>query len=483
MQMRNPILYADYPDLDMIRVGDTYYMCTTTMHVFPGGEILRSRDLLHWEHCAYAFDTLDEHPGQRLDDGKGIYGQGMWAGSLRYHDGKFHLVFMCNDTHSAYYFTAEKAEGPWKRHPMEGFYHDPSILFDDDGRVYIAYTNGDIYLTELKSDLSAPKPGGIHRAIIHDDCDGLRWEGSHLYKLNGKYYWYGIHWPKGSLRTQGCYVADSLEGTFTGGEILCQPFDGRPKDGPAQGGMVQTPEGDWYLMLFQDHGAVGRIPVLVPMSWVKDFPRVTGIPEAFDCADVPCAPLAVSQSLRDGLNPVWQWNHEPHRELICQEPYGLRLTTDRTVESVLHSVNTLTQRTFGPQCAMDVSVDGSTLNPGDFAGLCALQGMFGQIGLTRDESGYALSVITNDGETAERARIPWQKDSARFRAEFDFTSDSVRFFYWAERWQPLGQAHHLEYRLDHFMGVRVGLFCYSTRQSGGSAVFADFVYHKPRREA
>lgn len=471
--MRNPVIFADYPDPDVIRVGDTYYMCTTTMHVFPGGEILSSRDLLHWEHCAYAYDTLGEHPGQRLDGGKDIYGQGMWAGSLRHHNGLFHLVFMCNDTRSAYHFTAENPEGPWVRRPMAGFYHDPSILFDDDGRVYMAYGNRDIRLTEMESDLSAPKPGGLDRVILHDDCDGLGWEGSHLYKLNGKYYWYGIHWPKGSLRAQGCYMADSLEGAFTGGEILCQPFDGRPMDGPAQGGMVQMAEGNWYLMLFQDHGAVGRIPVLVPMAWENGFPRVEDIPASFDGENVPCAPLAVSQSLRDGLHPAWQWNHEPHWELIRQDKQGLRLTTDRTVENVLHSVNTLTQRTFGPGCAMDVSVDGADMNPGDFAGLCALQGMFGQIGLTRKADGYALCVITGNGEMA---CLPWGRDKARLRAAFDFRRDTVRFFYWADGWQPLGEAHQLVYRLDHFMGVRVGLYCYSTRETGGSAVFADFVY-------
>lgn len=474
--MRNPIIFADYPDPDVICVGDIYYMCTTTMHTFPGGEILCSRDLLHWEHCSYAYNTLGEHPGQRLDEGRDIYGQGMWAGSLRYHQGLFHLVFMCNDTRSAYHFTAENPKGPWVRRPMAGFYHDPSVLFDDDGRVYMAYGNRDIRLTEMESDLSAPKPGGLDRVILHDDCDGLGWEGSHLYKVNGKYCWYGIHWPKDSLRAQGCYMADSLEGEFTGGEILCQPFDGRPGDGPAQGGMVQTPEGDWYLMLFQDHGAVGRIPVLVPMTWEHGFPRVEGIPTGFDGADVPCAPLMVSQSLHDGLHPAWQWNHEPHWELIHQDEQGLRLQTDRTVDGVLRSVNTLTQRTFGPGCTAEVTVDGAAMNPGDFAGLCALQGMFGQIGLTRTRDGYALSVITNDGETAERARLPWKAHKVHLRAAFDFTCDRVRFFYWAGSWQPLGEAHQLVYRLDHFMGVRVGLYCYSTEKSGGSAVFADFVY-------
>lgn len=474
MVKENPIIWADYPDPDIICVDNTYYMCTTTMHVFPGGEILRSRDLLHWEHCAYAYEALGEHPGQRLDDGKGIYGQGMWAGSLRHHGGLFHLVFMCNDTRSAYYFTAEKAEGPWVRRPMAGFYHDPSILFDDDGRVYIAYGNRDIHLTELLPDLSAPKPGGLDRIILRDDCEGLGWEGSHLYKLNGRYVLFGIHWPKGSLRAQGCHVADSLAGEFRGGEILCQPFHGR-NDGPAQGGMVQTPEGDWHLMIFQDHGAVGRIPVLAPMRWENGFPVVEGIPASFECEAVPCKPLAESATLRDGLSEVWQWNHEPHWTLIHQDGTGLRLTTDRVVRSLPLSVNTLTQRTFGPRCRVEVTVDGALLQFGDHAGLCALQGMFGQISLTREGEGFALAMTDHAGE---QARIPWPGQTAQLRADFDFETDTVCFFFLKDGWKQLGPAHRLYYRLDHFMGVRAGLFCYSTVKPGGSAVFSDFVYEK-----
>lgn len=470
----NPIIWADYPDPDIIRVNDSYYMCTTTMHVFPGGEILRSRDLLHWEHCSYAYEALGEHPGQRLDDGKGIYGQGMWAGSLRHHGGLFHLVFMCNDTRSAYYFTAEKAEGPWTRRPMAGFYHDPSVLFDDDGRVYIVYGNREIRITELESDLSAPKAGGLDRVILRDDCEGLGWEGSHLYKLNGKYYLFMIHWPKGSCRAEGCFVADALDGEFRGGEILSQPFHGR-SDGPAQGGIVETPRGDWYLMIFQDHGAVGRIPVLAPMRWENGFPVVPPLPESFDCEEAAVKPMVSSDSLREGLGSVWQWNHEPHWELIRQDNSGLRLTTDRVVKQLPQSVNTLTQRTFGPACAVEVTVDGALLNNGDYAGLCALQGCFGQIALVKDDAGYALAMATPEGE---QARVTWPHAKATLRAEFDFSVDQVRFFYNSNGWQPLGDAHQLYYRLDHFMGVRVGLFCYSTEKAGGSAAFADFVYHK-----
>ena len=220
---------------------------------------------------------------------------------------------------------------------------------------------------------------------------------------------------------------------------------------------------------------MGRIPVLAPMRWENDFPVVPPLPESFRCGEVQVRPMVDSASLRDGIGSVWQWNHEPHWELIHQDENGLRLTTDRLVEQLPQSVNTLTQRTFGPSCAVEVTVDGTDLNAGDFAGLCALQGCFGQIALTRDESGFALAMTTHEGE---QVRVAWSDAVAKLRAEFDFRDDTVRFFYKDHGWRPLGDAHRLYYLLDHFMGVRAGLFCYSTKQTGGSAVFADFVYHK-----
>ena len=100
----NPITRMDYPDPDVIRVDDTYYMVSTTMYFMPGCEILRSYDLVHWEHAAYVYDRLDSTPAQRLEDGKNIYGCGMWAASLRYHDGIFYICFVANDTHKTYLY-------------------------------------------------------------------------------------------------------------------------------------------------------------------------------------------------------------------------------------------------------------------------------------------------------------------------------------------------------------------------------------------
>ena len=148
----NPVTRLDYPDPDVIRVDDTYYMVSTTMHFMPGCEILRSYDLRNWEHVTYVYDRLDSTPGQRLEGEENIYGKGMWAASLRCHKGTYYICFVANDTHRTYLYTADCIEGPWKKRYVEGFYHDCSLLFDDDDRVYIAYGNKDIYITDRQKE-------------------------------------------------------------------------------------------------------------------------------------------------------------------------------------------------------------------------------------------------------------------------------------------------------------------------------------------
>ena len=495
MNAKNPIIWADYPDPDVIRVDNTYYMVSTSMHMFPGGQILSSLDLVHWEHSCYVFDSLGDSQAQRLNGGD-IYGKGMWAASLRHHNGLFHLMFACNDTHKSYRFTSEKAHGPWTRHEIQGFYHDCSLLFDDDGRVYIAHGYKEIRITELESDLSGPKEGGLQRVAITDTGDvRVCFEGTHFYKIDGKYYLFCIHWPNDGYarRTEVCYMADSLTSAFTGKTIVDDDL-GFHNMGIAQGALVDTPQGHWYLMLFQDHGAVGRSPVLVPMTWKNSFPSVANIPEQF-AVDSPSLkhshkPLHASDTLRKmPLSPYWQWNHESHNSLWSVTENGLRMMTDRTVSCLEKAVNILTQRTFGPECQATVTVDASQMHIGDYAGLCALQGCFCQLAVTHDTDGLYLSFISREAAShnifsstepvCERVRIKHDQHLVKIKAcfRFDDMADSVSFFYLnQECWLPVGKPHALVYRLDHFMGCRIGLFCYATKQPGGSAVFSDFEY-------
>ncbi len=473
----HPLIRADYPDVDVIRVGDTYYMISTTMHFFPGGVILRSHDLVHWETAGHVFDALDHTPAQRLDGGS-IYSKGMWAAALRYHDGLFRVLFVANDTHKTYCFTAPAVEGPWSRHDVEGFYHDASLLFDDDGRVYIVSGNRSIRMTEMEPDLSRPKEGGLDKIILRDEGRGLGYEGSHLYKIDGRYYLCLIHWPAGHMRTEAVFSAASPEGPWEGGDVLEDDM-GFFRQGVAQGGMVQTPDGEWYAVLFQDHGAAGRMPVLVPVVWRDGRPR-------FLSPSLPCLPkdLRPGHAYRslcaggDFTAPEWEWNHEPDLSLVRLGKDALTLTTDRTAEDVTLSKNTLTARTFDPGCAACVTVRGAGMKDGDAASLAALQGLWAEAALVREgDSFFAVMREKTDEGIFERARVPLADGAVRLRAVFDFRSlaDTVSFAYEKDGdWLPLGTPHKLFYRLDHFTGVRVGLAYRSARTAGGSAEFSDF---------
>jgi len=128
-QYQNPVINSDFPDPDIIRVGDAYYMASTTMYLMPGGDILRSRDLVHWEFLCHVFSQLEDNPAHCLEDGQQIYGLGMWAPSLRFHKGTFYLTFACNDTHKSLLFLAQDPAGPWRRVEMGGFFYASSLVF------------------------------------------------------------------------------------------------------------------------------------------------------------------------------------------------------------------------------------------------------------------------------------------------------------------------------------------------------------------
>ena len=514
----NPITRLDYPDPDVIRVEDTYYMISTTMHFTPGGEILRSYDLRNWEHAAYVYDTLDGTPGQKLESGENIYGKGMWAASFRFHKGTFYVCFVANDTHKTYLYTAKDIQGPWEKHFVDGFYHDCSLLFDDDGKVYIAYGNRDIYITQLKEDLSGPLEGGLHRLAVSDrDNPSLGYEGTHFYKINGKYHLFFIHSrPDRWRRVEAYFTADSLEGEFTGGDIL-DDDRGYCGQGVAQGGIVDTPDGRWYAILFQDSGAVGRIPVLIPMTWEKGRPVFGNnglIPEEFSVESTRpgyrYSPLVDSDDFHGPLKDCWQFNHEPNTALLDHDrEKGIwKVTTGSVCGGLTWAVNTITQRMLYPGCAAEVTVDGSGLHEGDFAGLCALQGCYGMIALTRREGKLYLVVRTarqgekpavpgaddvgskERGTETEWTAIPLEQQQARLKLEVDFTDmkDTASFYYWKKdengrksffgKWEKVGPDHKLYFKLDHFVGCRFGLAVYSTLEAGGTAAFSDFQYRK-----
>ena len=199
----NPVIFADFPDPDVILVSDTYYMVSTTMFIFPGVTILKSYDLVNWEYCSNAVPRFDFNPCYNLD-GCSRYGHGQWATSLKYNNGKFYLLFITLDE-GGFICSATKAEGPWEIRKLPKGFYDPGLFFDDDGRIYVAHGYGKIFITELDKTF-APKSND---SLVYsgDIRGGL--EGAHVYKINNYYYLYctygGVDGIQVALRSVNIY--------------------------------------------------------------------------------------------------------------------------------------------------------------------------------------------------------------------------------------------------------------------------------------
>lgn len=484
----NPILWADVPDVSIIRVGKAYYMASTTMHMSPGLPIMKSTDLVNWELVSYAYETLGDNDALTLRNGKNAYGKGSWAPSLRYHKGTFYATTFSSMTGKTYIFTTKNPDKePWKETSFSPSFHDHSLFFDDDGRVYLAYGAGDIRLVELNEDLSGVKPGGTNKVIIKNATavaggqPGLPAEGSQLFKVNGKYYICNITWPRGGMRMELVHRADTIDG----------PYEGRVmfKDqGIAQGGIVDTPDGRWFSYLFRDTGAVGRIPWLVPMTWEDGWPVVGIDGKAPATLDLPEAKLGVSGivasdefSRRRGqraLPLAWQWNHNPEGASwsLSARPGFLRLITGRVDSSVVEARNTLTQRTFGPVSSATTLLDAQALKDGDVAGMVALMGRYGYVGVKKlgeKFSVVAVSAVTGSPVELESVQVGSSRVYLKIECDFRDGRDEATFFYSLDgkTWTSIGKPMKLRYDLTHFMGCRIGLFNYATRTAGGHADF------------
>ncbi len=491
----NPIIFADVPDMAIIRVGENYYMSSTTMHMSPGVPIMKSRDLVNWELVNYAYDTLANVDALNLDNGQNSYGKGSWASCIRYHQGMYYVSTFAQTTGKTYIFKTKDIEnGPWTTSSFQPSYHDHTLFFDDDGRVYLIYGAGELRMVELNADASGVKSGTRELVVIQNASApagsdiGLKAEGSQLFKVKGKYYLFNIVWPKGGMRTVLIHRADKITGPYEG-RVALQDL------GVAQGGLIDTPAGKWYAYLFRDYGSVGRIPYLVPVTWEDDWPvlGVDGrIPATLDLpANKGLIPGIVASDEFDrergdrALPLVWQWNHNPNNKYwsLNQRNGYLRLTTGRLDSSFVEAGNTLTQRTIGPQCIGSTSIDVSNMKEGDFAGLALLQKKYGLVGV-KYEGGrkYIVSVITRSDKPAEEQRIPLKGNIVYFKAECNFEdlADSATFFYSndGKSWRHIGPPLRMAYTLPHFMGYRFGLFNYATKEAGG---YADFDYFRIER--
>ncbi len=488
----NPIIWADVPDPSMIRVGDTYYMSSTTMHMSPGVPIMKSKDLVNWEIVNYAYDRLVENDRMNLENGQNAYGKGSWASSLRYHNGTYYVsTFSATSGKTHVYSTKDIEKGPWKAASFSPVLHDNSLFLDDDGRVYMIYGGGRIGIRELTADASDVKSGGVDEVLIENanllfgenEVGGLSAEGAQLFKVDGKYYLFLIGSPRSRWsRTVLLHRADRITGPYEG-------HIGLEDRGIAQGGLIDTPDGEWYAYLFGDRGAVGRIPYLTPVEWKDGWPVISKVPETLDLPDNKdgiFGIVATDEFERRPGDPklplAWQWNHNPDHDnwAILQNPGRLRITTGRVDEDVLQARNMLTQRTFGPVSSASTCVNVSNMKDGDVAGLIALQYKYGYVGVKADGGSKSIVMVSaQSGSPSEIESIPLKQKVVYFKIDCDFRNQTDRaYFYYSldgKKWTKIGDPLKMSYDLKHFMGYRFGLFNYATENKGG---YVEFDYYR-----
>ena len=494
----NPIIYADVPDPDVICVGDNFYMVSTTMFFCPGVPVMRSKDLVHWEIVNYVYDILEDNDQYNLVDGKNVYGKGSWAASLRYNNGTFYVSFVALDQGKTYiYKTTDIENGPWTRVVLSEVCHDSSLLFDG-GHLYIISGNGKLRIRELMPDGSAFKKDGVDSVVVVSTGYNLNAEGSHFYKINGKYYIFVIAWPRGGMREEICYRSDSLLGKYEMKVVMNDNLGSR-NDGVAQGGIFQTLSGDWYSILFQDHGAVGRCPVLLPVKWVDGWPVFGDNGKAMETVEVNLPPsgkdyIIVNDEFNyneNKLSLVWQWNHNPNNSLwsVTERKGWLRLKTGTVVPDILKARNSLGQRTVGPRCSTEVLLDASGMKAGDRAGICAFQGNYASFGINVSETGEKKLTILARAPRQEPAEVfstamPKGNDKVYLKIVYNFEPadndsqpDVASFLYSFDNksWTDTGYKLRMRYTLDLFVGYRSMIYNYATIKSGG---YADFDFYR-----
>ena len=499
----NPIIWADVPDEDIIRVGDTYYMVSTTMYFSPGAPIMKSKDLVSWEICNYVYDTYADGDKQTLKNGENDYSHGQWAASLRYHDGNFYVFFGSYGTGKSYiYNTSDIENGTWTRSEIHGMYHDASILFDDDGRNYLVYgAGGTAKIKEFNSDMTGFKKNGVEQTLFSTGLDNLAGEGWHIQKINGYYYIFVIAWPSNSKRIELCYRSKELLGKYEGKTILNSGL-GTYGGGVAQGGIVDTPDGKWYGLLFQDHGSVGRIPVLVPVTWENNWPMmgVNGeVPLTLEIdSDYAGTQLAKDDDFTYSSNKLdleWQWNHNPDNTAwsVTERPGYLRLKNNTLATNLLGARNTLTQRTEGPSCSSIIKLDTSGMKAGDYAGLSAFQFKYGNVGVYVADDGSKKIYMANNGGYSDSATVGdsynniveqtnLSGNEIYLKVDFLFNTvdssgsssyniDKANFYYsyGGTNWTKIGEELSMVYSLTLFTGYRSGIYSYATKTTGGYA--------------
>ena len=408
---KNPVLFADYSDPDVIRVGDTYYMTASSFNYIPGLPILISKDLVNWKLVNYAIDKIDYENYDIPQHAKGV-----WAPTIRYHEGRFYIYYGMPDE-GIFMVSTKDPLGKWDEPVLvlegKGLI-DSCPFWDEDGKAYIVhgYAKSRIgfksYLGIFPMSWDGTKAIGEDHLLYNGVETQPTIEGPKVYKRNGYYY---IFAPAGGVKPgwQTVLRSKSIYGPFEEKIVLRQ---GNTKiNGPHQGGLVDTVNGDEWFLHFQDRGLYGRIVHMQPVVWENDWP-VMGVNPTDDCGEPciihakpntgieeeACYLEASDEFTGDRLNLMWQWLGNAREDfyslkervgflrLYCLNPSGKE-------EAVLwENSNVLTQKLVCPYFRAEACLHIGQLAEDEQAGMVMMGGKYAYVGV-RNVSGKKVVVL------------------------------------------------------------------------------------------
>ncbi len=487
----NPILFADYSDPDVIRDGENYYLIASTFHFVPGIPILQSSDLVHWTILGHAVARLDMDPRYSMIGGN-RYGKGVWAPSIRKHDGLFYVYFP-TPNEGIFVTTAAKITGPWSEPATviaQAGLEDPCPFWDDDGNAYLIHSitgAGPLILHRMSPDGKRVLDDG--KIIVQDPEHLPVLEGPKLYKRNGYYY---IFAPIGgvSAGSQAVLRSRQIYGPYEHRIVLAQ---GSTRiNGPHQGAYVETPEGQGWFIHFQSDGAHGRIVHLEPVQWRDDWPVIGADPDGASTGqptpsalipdhDPPASrqhPQTSDEFSEAALGPQWEWNHNPddaHWSLTAR-PGFLRLTPMQADgDGLLSARNTLTQCMQDNAFEFTVRIDLAGMKSGVHSGLAMFE---------KDASGLEVAQTGNVRRLyffhlPDRLAGPTlMQETLQLRVHVD--GDQARYSYSLDDGQTfLALGTITEIHFSWWKGSRPALFAYTTLASDPGAVDFDWAHYQP----
>jgi beta-xylosidase len=479
---RNPIIYADYSDPDVVRVGEDFYMVASSFNCTPGLPILHSKDLVNWTLINHALKNLPHPRYAEVQPGCGV-----WAPAIRFHAGKFWIFFPTPD--EGIYVTtanhpAEKWSAPHLVQAGKGLI-DPCPLWDDDGQAYLVHAYAGsragikhrLRVCPMSPDGS--KLLGEGEIVFHEPEKHPTLEGPKFLKRDG---WYYILAPAGGVETgwQLALRSKNIFGPYEEKIVLTQ--GGTDINGPHQGALVDTPDDGWWFLHFQDAGVYGRIVHLQPVEWRDGWPLMGKNGEPVLRHEkprvLPVQKIAAPQTSDDfaagtfGLQWQWHANHQADWYAPGARPGWLRLLPQRAAARLNQQPNLLLQKFPAQSFTVETVLEFTSAQDGDAAGLVVMGEAYFALGMQRVGTKNRIVLHHQDQQ-----KIIGETVSSILQLRVTVQNGGQCFFSFAENGNFISVPETLRARKGIWIGAKLGLYCLKQKNNLPSG-HVDFNYFR-----